>query len=136
VPVVVGTSDLEDALAALSILFEARKRRHGFVAEVLYSKLESDRNLIPAIDLTMRSTTRNSIFSGAYQYALYQKDGTGIDACAGGCYWRVDNKLEFDGGRGTLAGQTVRNTESWYEPMIGVKADLDLEIRNFMSWAG
>ncbi len=29
--------------------------------------------------------------------------------------------LDFGGGLGILAGQTVRNTESWYDPLIGVK---------------
>lgn len=121
VPVDVGTSGLDDALAAVSMLFDAKKQRHGVVAEILYSKLESNTALIPAIDLTMRSTTRNSMFSAAYQYALYKTEGTGIDAYAGVRYWRIDNTMEFGGGLGILAGQTVRNTEFWYDPLIGVK---------------
>ncbi len=121
VPVDVDLGDWSDALGGISMLLEAKKRRHGVIFEFLYAKLESDFALIPAIDLNMFSTSRNRLFSGAYEYALHDKERTGIDVFAGVRYWKVDTTLDFEGGLGILAGQRLRNAESWYDPLIGVK---------------
>lgn len=92
------------------------------LVDALYSDLQSDTDLIPEINLTLKSTSKTSIFSTAYMYEPYKKEQTVVDVFAGARYWKIDTELEFGGGLGFLQGKRVRHSESWFDPLIGVKA--------------
>ncbi len=127
VPIEVTSSDaLSDTEASFMLLFEAKTGRHGMLFDVLYTDVQSTEDLIPQINLTMRSTSKNKIFSTAYLYELYKKQHTVIDFFAGARYWKVDTELQFGGGLGFLDGKNIRNAESWVDPMIGIKANTAL----------
>ena len=123
-PIDVSSSDaLSDTEASFMLLFEAKTGCHGVLLDILYSDVQSDEELIPPpINLTMKSTSKTQIFSTAYMYELYKKQHTVVDVFAGARYWKIDTELEFSGGLGILAGQKIRNAESWVDPLIGVKA--------------
>lgn len=121
-PIEVSPSDaLNDSQVSFMMFFEAKKQRHGMLFDILYTDSESDTTLVEAISLTMKSISRNKMFSAAYEYELYNKDQTVLDVFGGVRYWKVDTILEFGGGLGILAGQRIRNAESWVDPLIGVK---------------
>ena len=115
-----------DALSDLKVgfmgAFEAKKGRHGGFADLVYTDVRSDTELVPAIGLTLKSKSKSTIVTGGYVYALYNQDATLVDVFAGARYWKVDTELGFGGGLGLLAGRSVRNSESWWDPVVGIKA--------------
>jgi len=122
VPIDVSPSDaVNDTEASLMLLFEAKKQRHGVLIDLLYSDVRSTEDLIPAINLTMQSISKSTIFSIAYLHELHKKEQTVVDFFAGARYWKVDTELQFGGGLGILAGQQIRSAESWVDPFIGIK---------------
>ena len=137
VPIEVSSSDaLSDSEASFMLLFEAKTGRHGVLVDVLYSDVQSNEDLIQEINLTMKSTSKTKIFSTAYMYELYKKQHTVVDFFAGARYWKIDTELEFSGGLGILAGQQIRNAESWVDPLIGIKARTALGNSHFYAAGG
>ena len=123
VPIEVSSSDaLSDTEASFMLLFEAKKMKHGVLLDLLYTDVQSTEDLIPEINLTMKSTSKTTIFSTAYMYELYKRERTVVDLFAGVRSWKVDTELQFGGGLGVLDGRNIRNDESWLDPLIGVKA--------------
>lgn len=122
-PVDISASDaLQDTEASFMILLDARKRRHGVFADLLYSDVQSDEELVPQpIGLKMKSTSKTTIVTLAYQYELYGRDRTVVDLLAGVRYWDIDSELRFKGGLGILAGRKITNDESWFDPILGLK---------------
>jgi len=122
-PIELSASDaLSDLDAGYMIMLDSRKGRHGFFMDLMYTDVQTDSVLVPSpINLNMRSISKTTIFTLAYQYEWYRKDQTVVDVMAGVRYWNLDSQLQFSGGLGILAGQTVSNTESWIDPAIGIK---------------
>jgi hypothetical protein len=122
-PVDVSASDaLRDLEGGGMILIDARKQRHGFLVDLLYTDVRSDTELLPSpIGLNLDSTSKTTIATVAYQYELFRNEQTVLDVLAGLRYWKVDTELRFSGGLGVLAGRGIRNTESWVDPGVGLK---------------
>lgn len=128
---------LDDTQASLMVILDAKKGRHGAFVDLLYTDVESDDELVPQpINLTLRSRTKSTIVTLAYEYELYNQDGVVIDLLAGGRYWYVDSKLSFRGGLGLLAGRSISNDESWVDPVLGVKARAPLGDSRFFVAGG
>jgi hypothetical protein len=128
---------LEDTETAFMILLDGRRGRHGFVVDAFYSDVRSDYELLPdPINLDMRSITKTTIVSAAYQYKLYGRDEALVDLMAGVRYWDLDSTLMFRGGLGVLAGRTVSNTESWFDPGLGLKATAPFGASDFYVMGG
>ena len=132
-PVDVSASDaLSDTEASFMILLDARKQRHGVFADLLYSDVQSDEERVPQpIGLKMKTTSKTTIFTLAYQYELYRQDQTVVDLLAGVRYWDLDSELRFKGGLGILAGRKISNDESWFDPTLGVKGRTPLGSSRF-----
>lgn len=122
-PVDVSSSDaLKDTEAAIMLNFSAKKNRQGLFFGFVYTDVQSDEELVPPpIDLMLKSTSKSTLATGAYQYEFYRSERTVLDVLAGARYWKVDTKLKFGGGLGILDGVTLRNKESWVDPVIGFK---------------
>lgn len=122
-PIDISPSEaIEDTETGLMLLVDAKHGRHGVFADFLYSDVRSDEELIPPpIDLTLRSVTKTTIFSLAYQYEIFNRDQAVIDLMLGARYWDIDTELTFGGGLGLLAGTKVSHDESWIDPLLGVK---------------
>jgi hypothetical protein len=128
-PIDISPSEaIEDTETGLMLLFDARRGRHGVFADFLYTDVRSDEELLPApIALTLRSVSKTTIFSLAYQYELLRQDDTIVDLIAGARYWNIDSELRFGSGTGgPLDGRRVSNDESWIDPMLGIKGRMPL----------
>ena len=70
VPIDVSSSQaLEDTDAGVMVMFDARKQRHGFMVDFLYTDVRSDTELLPPpISLNMKSISKTTIATLAYQY--------------------------------------------------------------------
>ena len=132
-PVDISATDaLEDTEASLMLILDAKKGRHGFFTDLIYTDVQSDEELVPQpIGLMMKSTSKTTIFSLAYQYELYGQDQTVVDLLAGGRYWAIDSELKFKGGLGLLAGKKLSNDESWFDPALGIKGRAPLGSSQF-----
>jgi len=108
---------LEDTETALMLMFEARKGRSGLFTDLVYSDVRSDAELIPALGLSLRSETKSTLLTFAYQYRLLESERGSLDLLAGARYWSVDSFLAFSG----PAGLSGRNKESWVDPVVGLK---------------
>lgn len=126
VPIDISASDaLSDFEGGGMLLLDAKKGRHGFLLDALYTDVRSDTTLVPApINLDMRSISKTTIVTLAYQYEVYRQGQTVVDLIAGARYWHIDAELQFSGGLGVLAGRRIDNTESWVDPVLGVKGRL------------
>lgn len=122
---------LKDLDASFMGAFEAKKGRHGGFVDFLYSDVQSDTVLAPSIGLTLKSTSKTTVVSAAYEYELFNRDGAVVDAFGGLRYWKVDTRLQFDGGLGLLAGRSIQHKESWVDPMIGIKGTSPLGASKF-----
>lgn len=122
VPIDVSSSDaLQDTEASFMTLFEAKKQGRGLFVDIFYSDVESTTDLIPAINLTLKSTSKTTMISAAYLQEFQNENGTIAEWFAGARYWEIDSELEFGGGLGVLAGRKVNHSESWVDPVLGVK---------------
>jgi len=127
-PIDISPSEaIEDTEAGLMLLLDAKRGRHGVFADFLYTDVRSDEDLLPPpIALTLRSVTKTTIFSLAYQYEVFNENQTSLDVMVGARYWDIDSELSFGGGAGLLAGRRVQNDESWIDPMVGIKGRMPL----------
>jgi len=131
-PIDVSASDaLDDTEESFMLMFEAKKRRHGFFVDVFYSDVRQKEELVPAIGLKLKATSKNTMVSAAYQYELYAAQQATVDVFGGLRYWDVDTKLAFAGGLGALEGLSVQNSESWVDPLVGIKARTRLGASRF-----
>lgn len=122
IPIDISPSDaLSDTEASLMAMFEGKKNGKGFFVDFLYSDMQSEETLLSDINLGLNSTSKTTILSGAYLHELYNQDQSVVDAFIGVRYWDIDTHLAFIGGLGTLAGRTLSHTESWVDPLLGIK---------------
>jgi len=108
---------LEDTEAALMLMFEARKARHGLFVDFIYTDVRSNEEVFPNLGISLRSVSKSTILSGAYQYRLVEGEGNNLDLMGGLRYWEVDSALSFTGPL-QVSG---RNKEDWVDPFIGLK---------------
>ena len=123
VPIDVSPSDaVKDTEGGFMFMLDAKKQGQGFTLDFLYTDVQSDTTLVPApINLNMKSTSKTTIATLAYQHELYNRDGIVVDGLVGLRYWETDSELQFSGGLGLLAGRSISNTESWVDPGVGIK---------------
>jgi hypothetical protein len=102
----------DDSEIALMGMFEGKKNGKGFLIDFMYSDSKSEDAVAGAITLTSR--TKTTVISGAYLHELYNHEQTVLDAFAGIRYWDIDSHL-------SLIGPGLGHTESWIDPLIGIK---------------
>lgn len=118
---------LDDSELALMAMFEAKKNGKGLFVDFMYSDAESDEAI--AGPLTLTSRTKTTIVSGAYLHELYNNEQSVIDAFVGIRYWDIDTHL-------SLIGPGIGHTESWVDPLIGIKGRTALGDSNYYIAAG
>jgi hypothetical protein len=132
-PVDISPSDVvEDVDAAIMLLFSARRGRHGVFADLFYADISSDEELLPPpIDLSLKVRAENAIVSLAYQYRFLSAGDVSADLLVGARYWDMDSRLSFGGGSGFLAGRQLKSSESWTDPLVGMKGSMPLGASRF-----
>lgn len=118
---------LEDSEVALMAMFEAKKNGQGLFVDFMYSDIKSDEAIAGSITLTSR--TKTTIVTGAYLHELYNNEQSVIDAFAGIRYWDIDTHL-------SLIGPGIGHTESWVDPLIGIKGRTSLGDSKYYMSAG
>jgi len=118
---------LEDSELAVMAMFEGKKNGRGFLVDFMYSDMESEDAI--AGSLTLTSRTKTTIVTGAYLHELYNDDQSVIDAFGGIRYWNIDSHL-------SLIGPGAGHTESWVDPIIGIKGRTALGDTDFYASAG
>ena len=108
---------ISDTKAALMLVFEARKERHGLYVDLIYTDVRSTDEVFPNLGVSLRSVSKSTVLSGAYQYRLVDSEGSKFDLMGGLRYWEVDSFLGFTGPL-EISG---RNKEDWVDPFIGAK---------------
>lgn len=137
IPIDISVSDaIDDTEASFMGMFEGKKNGKGFLVDFLYSDLQSEETLLEGINLVLNSTSKTTIFSGAYLHEIYNQDQSVVDAFVGARYWDIDTHLAFSGGLGILAGRTIDHTESWVDPLIGIKGRTSLGDTSFYAAGG
>lgn len=112
---------VEDNEVSYMLVFQGKKDKHGFLLDLIYTDTTSDEDVVPALGLEVQATSKNTMLSAAYVYEVHNEGGTVVDVFGGLRYWDVDSILKFKGGRGLLAGQKIKNSEDWVDPVGGVK---------------
>ncbi|MFV8817118.1 hypothetical protein [Haliea sp. E17] len=139
VPIDISPSDaFDDNEASYMLILTGQKGRHGFLMDFLYTDTQSDEDLVKQIDLKLKSISQNTLFSLAYYYEIYNRNGANLDTFIGARYWDVDTTLKFSGGLGQLAGQRIESQEDWIDPFVGMKGRTPLGDSRFYltGWAG
>lgn len=127
VPINISAKDaFDDTEASFMLAGEAMKGRHGVIFDYIYTDMQSDISLVDAIDLKLRSISRNTVYSAAYAYRIQGGEGSAVDVFAGVRYWDIETILKFKGGLGALAGKRVDSKEDWTDPLAGIKARVAL----------
>ena len=104
---------------ALFLVGEARKDRFGVFVDVAYVNIESDDTTLAPYFSTVVSETESWIVTAAGQYRLVEQSNAFLNLVAGVRYWSVDSTLALH--PGLLPGQEVSNTESWVDPIVGLR---------------
>ena len=126
-PVDVSPSEaLKDTEASLMLMFSTKKGRHGVFGDLVYSDVRSSETLAPEIGLKLKTTSKTTLLSLAYQNEVYGRQGTTLDLMAGARYWDIDTQLRFEAGQGPLDGRKISHDESWIDPLVGVKGQVPL----------
>ena len=118
---------LEDSELAVMAMFEGKKDGRGFLIDFMYSDTKSEDAIAGPITLTSR--TKTTIVSDAYLHELYNEDQSVVDAFGGIRYWNIDSHL-------SLIGPGAGHTESWVDPLVGIKGRTALGDTNFYTSAG
>ncbi|MCF3934733.1 hypothetical protein L1787_15125 [Acuticoccus sp. M5D2P5] len=104
---------------------ELRYRRWIGFMDLQYVKITPSAttpNSILTDRVKLRSETLSWIFAGGYR--AYDGDRIQVDALAGGRLWSVSNRVSVSGG--LLGSRSRELTETWVDPIIGLKARADL----------
>jgi hypothetical protein len=130
-----GFGDLVDDLRfAAMIAGAAQNGRWGVSGDLQYY------NLAPSFDTPGplfdggKLTAKQLIVSLTGEYVLSEGDRGALIGMAGARYWSVDTTLDFDGAG--ARGLSVDGSDSWLDPVIGLRGRYDLSDRWFVTgWA-
>jgi hypothetical protein len=109
---------------AAMVLGEVRYQRFGAYADVVYTNIEADAGgssniLFDDIDV------HNQLFIGTFggEYRVLEGQMGSVDLLAGARVWSVNTRLDINGG--LLDDREFEDSESWVDPVIGVKGRFD-----------
>ena len=107
---------LENIDSAFMAVFEARRGRWAFGLDGIYSKLKVD-GTGPAGLVNVEVTTTEQIYQPFFGYRLLE-ERVKLDVFGAARYTQLDDKIATTGPGG---GQIVNVSESWWNPVIGVR---------------
>lgn len=117
---------LEGTEASFMLMFEAKKRRHGFLFDVFYSDVLQENQTTAEGSLNWKASLQETLVTAGYTYELYKTPHAVINVIGGLRYWEVDNSLEFKFSSGSAQDVNVHNSEHWVDPLAGVDAKVRL----------
>jgi hypothetical protein len=119
---------------AVMLAGEARRGRFGIIGEFNYLSLSADAQT-PGPLYSGAELKNDVVFATmALAYRVYSDNRAAIDVAAGARFWDV--KFELDFHPGLLAGQNAERSESWIDPIVGLRGSLNLGSGIFLSAMG
>ena len=120
---------------ALMGVVEVRKDRLGLFSDVQYVRLSTSAETpagIAATGTEVTATTATLLAAGTWR--ALEGSGHSLDLMAGLRGWHTTTEIAFTGG--LLNGRSSSQTESWVDPMAGLRGRYDLTGHLFaMGWA-
>jgi hypothetical protein len=120
------TNALKGTEASFMLMLEAKKRRHGVLLDIFYSDVIQEQKSESAGGLDYKASVQDTLVTLGYTYELYKRPHAVIDVIGGLRYWEVDTHVEFNSSTASSGDISVRNSESWADPLAGVKAKVRL----------
>jgi opacity protein-like surface antigen len=123
---------LEKLDFAFMAVAEARYGRFGVFGDLLYTSISTSASgPLGFVDADARSEVTIATLMG--EARVVDQAGASLDVMAGGRLWNVSNKLRLSG---PLATRSFRDSETWIDPMIGVKSRIGNEAGLYLTgWA-
>lgn len=128
-----------DILSDLDIGFmgvgEVRYNRFGIFSDLVYAELSSSQNTPFGVLADKIGVTSTSLmWTGGAEYRLVDDPGVNLDILAGFRLYSVGSELDFKGG--PLDGFSADQTETWADPLVGLKGNVDVSRRLYLTaWA-
>jgi hypothetical protein len=117
---------------AFMATFEARNNKWGLLGDVFYSDLSASKPTpFGALFSEGLIATKLTIFSGYLTYRLYEATGVAIDGALGFRWVGLDMDVGLSAG--TLPARSTSSSESWVDPVVGVRAIVDFNDKWFGS---
>ena len=113
------------------LLLEAKRSGHGVLLDLFYSDVLQEHQSATANGLDWKASLQETLVTAAYTYELYKDPHSVIDAIGGVRYWEVGSKVTFKAAAGSLQGSDIHNSDSWFDPVVGVKAKVRLADSRF-----
>ena len=114
---------------------EARYERFGVFTDLVYVKL-SDTGDTPfgILANSVDFTTKSLMWTAAGEYRLLDQSDASVDAFAGFRLFSIENELDFNP-PGLLGGLELSQTETWADPIVGLKGRLSVTPQIYLtSW--
>ncbi len=126
---------LEDLNGALMFSLNARHGRWTIITDFLWAQLE-DSTPTPKGELFTRAklTLNEIIWTQALGYSVVQCEDASLDLLGGFRLMSLNTELELDGG--LLASRDFSDTETWIDPIIGVRGQIALNDDFFFRMMG
>lgn len=139
-----GFSDILDDLkfAAMGVV-EAHNGTYGIFGDIVYVRTEAEEGISRTIDnitVALKATvdTENVAATLMGEYRLFNDEGVKLDLMAGARLWNVSNdisaRLKADGRE--MAGHSGDDSETWVDPMVGLKTRIDTQTPVFLEGWG
>ena len=125
---------IENTDFAIMLIGEVRGDRFGALVDLIYMNLSAEGALPGPAASGVRVDIENFIGTLTGTYRPYEKDGVAVDLLAGARLWYVDNELRLTSG--PFSGATLAESETWVDPVVGVRARADLGAKIFVSGYG
>lgn len=117
-----ATDALNGTEASFMLMFEAKKRRHGVLLDIFYSDVLQENSSIPPENFQWKASMKESLLTAGYTYELYSAENKVIDVIGGLRYWRIDTQFSTGDDHRQSGDTMVHNSESWLDPVVGIKA--------------
>lgn len=109
---------LNDSDSAFALIVDAKNQGHGVYADYFYSNSLFDDEVAPVLGISVRSRTKTTIVTLAYEKEWINNEAWLVDVMFGSRWWQINSaaklyKLEDNISRSS--------TEQWLDPYIGIK---------------
>lgn len=128
-------SDIWDDLRfAGMVAGTARKGRFAIAGDLQYVETEAkDNDLAPIFD-SEKLTSKTFILSALGEYVAFEKGRSNFILSAGARLWSVETKLDLSSG--LLPGRTIKGDDTWIDPILGVRGNVDVVSDVFLTGWG
>ncbi|NRG16915.1 hypothetical protein HPQ64_04365 [Rhizobiales bacterium] len=129
---------LKDLKFAGMVFGAARKGRFGVSGDLQYYDIRPSADTAGVFFSSAELISKTFIFSALGDYVLYEKGNNILFLSAGARLWAVDTELKLSAGPPPLGltARTVSYSETWADPLIGLRGTADLSGRFFVTGWG